>query len=216
MEAGMILTKFEHACFGVKKDGQILLVDPGNLTSDLDSDMFGDVVAVAITHQHADHFDISKLAEIFAKNPEVIFLGYKDVILQIDKSWTSRVVSTGESVKIGPFELEFLGGDHAIIHSSIPQISNLGVLIDEKIYYPGDSFVPPNKPVDLLLLPTGAPWLRINESLDFLKTVRPKIVVPTHDAILSDSGKKIYYGLIDQFAQKNDVIFRVPDKSVEL
>lgn len=32
----MKLKKFEHACFTLESDGQALLFDPGNYTSDID------------------------------------------------------------------------------------------------------------------------------------------------------------------------------------
>lgn len=68
------------------------------------------------------------------------------------------VVHTGDTVEAEPFTLRFFGGTHAVIHASIPVVDNLGVLIDDELYYAGDSFtVPEGVDVDVLAVPAGAP-----------------------------------------------------------
>jgi hypothetical protein len=39
-----------------------------------------------------------------------------------------------------------------------------------------------------LLLPVSAPWCKIAEVIDFARTVKPRLAVPIHDAILSEFG----------------------------
>jgi L-ascorbate metabolism protein UlaG (beta-lactamase superfamily) len=48
----MQLTKYEHACFTVEKDGQLLVVDPGNFTTDFIAPEH--VVGIVITHSHQE------------------------------------------------------------------------------------------------------------------------------------------------------------------
>ena len=95
----MKLTKYEHACFTVEKDGQVLVIDPGNLSDDFVTPE--NVVAVVITHQHPDHFDAEKLAAIFAKNNAVLVLGPTDVIDKVEIE-NKKVVSPGEKLSVGP------------------------------------------------------------------------------------------------------------------
>jgi len=152
----MKLTKYEHACFTVEKDGQVLVVDPGNFTTDFIAPE--GVVGVIITHEHGDHFDHEQLAAIIDKNPDAVIVAHQTIIDRIEVFQT-KSVTTGDSVHIGEFSLEFFGGHHATIHPDIPPIANLGVMINELLYYPGDSFVQPEKPVDVIALPVAAPWL---------------------------------------------------------
>jgi L-ascorbate metabolism protein UlaG (beta-lactamase superfamily) len=51
----MKLTKYEHACFTVEKDDQVLVVDPGSFSSDFIAP--AGVVAIVVTHEHGDNFD---------------------------------------------------------------------------------------------------------------------------------------------------------------
>ncbi|MGC5075433.1 hypothetical protein, partial [Escherichia coli] len=67
-------------------------------------------------------------------------------------------VHPGDTLDLGPFHLEFFGGKHAEIHSSIPIVDNVGVLVNDAFFYPGDSYtVPKGAHVALLAAPVGAP-----------------------------------------------------------
>lgn len=182
----MKITKYEHACFTVEQDGQLLVVDPGAYTTDFTAP--DNVVGVVITHEHADHMDPAHLQAIAAVNPDVVIFAHQDITLQLGEFKTQAVVAN-EGVKVGLFELEFFGGKHATIYEDIPAVANLGVMINGRVYYPGDSFSLPERDVEVLALPVSAPWMRLSEAVDFVRTVKPKVIFPTHDAILSDLGK---------------------------
>lgn len=182
----MKMTKFEHACFIVEQDDQSLVVDPGDYTTDLT--VPDNVVAIVITHSHQDHLGQDNIAAIAARNPDLVVVGHQDVVGELGEYKTMTVVAN-EGVKIGAFELEFFGGEHAVIDPSIPVIANLGVMINDAVYYPGDSFTVPDMPVKVLALPVSAPWMKMSEAVAFVRAVKPQIIFPTHDAILSDAGK---------------------------
>ena len=44
-----------------------------------------------------------------------------------------------------------ISGEHAVIHSSIPVIDNVGVLVNDTVYYPGDSLFVPEVSFELLV-----------------------------------------------------------------
>lgn len=201
----MQLTKYEHACFTVEKDEQLLVVDPGGFSSDFLAPE--NVIGIIITHTHTDHLDREKLVAIIDKNPEAVIIGSEEIVSHIEV-FKTKTVAAGDMAEIGPFRLEFFGGEHAIIHPSLPAIANLGVLINDLLYYPGDSFTVPNKSVDTLALPVAAPWLKISEVMDFLTTVRPRLAFPTHDAILSELGKEITDGRLEDTASKADILYQ--------
>jgi L-ascorbate metabolism protein UlaG (beta-lactamase superfamily) len=195
----MKLTKFEHACFAVEQDGQSLIVDPGGYTTDLV--IPDNVVAIVITHEHADHLDKPHLQTIKDKNPDVTIVAHESITSQLGEFKTQAVMAN-EGIKIGNFELEFYGGEHAVINPAWPTIPNLGVLINERLYYPGDSFVVPDRAVEVLALPVAAPWLKISETMAFLQQIKPKLAFPTHDAILSDAGKGLPDGMLPGIAEQ--------------
>lgn len=195
----MKITKYEHACLVVEDSGQALVIDPGGYTTDFVVPT--NAVAVIITHEHADHLHREHLQAIVAKNPDVCIIAHADVTAQL-QDFTTKSVVANEGVKVGSFELEFFGGKHALITPEWGSIANLGVMVNNQLYYPGDSFTVPDRQVEVLALPVAAPWLKISETIDFLQAVRPKLVFPTHDAILSEAGKGLPDSMLPPIAQK--------------
>lgn len=207
----MELTKYEHACFTLAKDNQVLVVDPGGWTTDFTAP--DHVIAVVITHEHADHFDTELIAAILDKNPEAIIVAPESVTKHIE-AFPTRTVSAGDTAAFGAFALRFIGGTHATIHPSMPSITNLGVIINELIYHPGDSFALPDQAVDTLALPVSAPWLKISETIDFLTTVKPRFTFPAHDAILSSAGKELADRLVGSYAKNVGTEYRRIDGEI--
>jgi hypothetical protein len=73
-------------------------------------------------------------------------------------------------------------------------VRNVAYLVDERVYHPGDALTLPGQPVDTLLLPVAAPWLKLGETIDFARAAGARLCVPIHDALLSDIG----IGLVDR------------------
>lgn len=185
----MTITKYKHACFTVEKGGKLLVIDPGGFTDDLGAPE--NVVGIVVTHEHPDHFDESALGALVAHNPDAFVIAHASITTQLGDTLPHRSVATGDKITIGPFELAFVGGEHARITPDMTPLANLGVLVDQTVYYPGDSFFVPEETFDVLALPVSAPWCKISEVMDFVRATKAQRVFPTHDAILSDEGKAL-------------------------
>lgn len=183
----MRVTKQEHACLIVESSGRTLVIDPGSFTTALVG--ISGVVAIVITHEHADHWTADQLRLLLDRNPDAKLFGPEGVA-RAATDFDIMVVADGDSIEVEPFSLRFFGEKHAVIHSSIPVVDNVGVLVNELLYYPGDSFtVPAGIEVDTLAAPVGAPWLKIGEAIDFVLAVKPRRTFATHEMVLSAAGK---------------------------
>jgi len=183
----MRVTKQEHACLILESAGKTLVIDPGVFTTALIG--LNDVVAVVMTHEHGDHWTADQLNHILDRNPGVKFYGPEGVAIAAS-DFDITVVRDGDVVAADPFALRFFGEKHAVIHSSIPIVDNVAVLVNDALYYPGDSFtVPEGVEVDTLAAPVGAPWLKIGDAIDFVLAVRPRRAFATHEMVLSTVGK---------------------------
>lgn len=183
----MRLTKLEHACLVLEDSGRTLIVDPGGYTTPLVGTT--NVVAVVITHEHADHWTDDQLKRILERNPDARLFGPAGVATAAS-GFDITTVADGDRIEVGPFTLRFFGEKHAVIHPSIPVVDNVGVLVNEVLYYAGDSFtIPEGVTVDTLAVPSGAPWLKISEVMDYVMAVKPRKSFPTHEMLLSVAGK---------------------------
>lgn len=181
----MRISKFEHANFVVEIDGKNLVVDPGAFSTSLPD--LDNVVAVVVTHQHGDHWTPEQLDRILERNPGIPIFGPAEFAEAADE-FDITVMTGGDVVDVTPFRLAFYGTKHAVIHSSIPVVDNVGVLINDTIYYPGDSYTVPPVPVDVLAVPSSAPWLKIGEVMDFIADVKPRRSFALHEMVNSDIG----------------------------
>lgn len=212
----MRLTKHEHAALSLEKAGKTLVIDPGSFTLPLET--LGDVIGVVLTHEHPDHWTPAHLDRLLTSYPGIPIYGPEGVA-KAAAGYKIIVVKPGDTVTLEPFRLEFFGGTHAVIHESIPVIDNVGVLIDDEFYYPGDSYsVPKGATVGLLAAPLGAPWLKIGDAMDFVMAVAPRQVFGTHDMTLSVSGRDMHRARLKWAVEQNggEFVALEPGESVDL
>ncbi|MGM1016101.1 MAG: MBL fold metallo-hydrolase [Actinomycetota bacterium] len=197
----MRVTKFEHATLRLDEAGDTLIIDPGSFTTPLDD--LTSLVAVVLTHEHPDHWNPDHLDRILRAAPGTPIYAPSGVARAAD-GYDIIVVEPGSEVTVGAFTLRFFGGVHEVIHSSLPDIENLGVLVNDALYYPGDSYaVPQGIDVDTLAAPLGAPWLRIGDAIDFVLAVAPRRAFGTHDMTLSVIGKNMHRARLRDATEKN-------------
>lgn len=186
----MRIRKHEHATVVLEEGPARLIIDPGGFTTPLAE--LNRTAAVVITHRHPDHLSPDQLAQIRRYAPSAPFFAPADVAEMLPDAGIT-VVEAGDSVTVTPFTMRFFGGSHQIIHPTVPSVDNLGVLVNDRFYYPGDSYaVPDGYPVEVLAAPLGAPWLRIADAMDFVLALRPEHAFGTHDMTLSVIGKGMH------------------------
>ena len=152
----MRITKYGHACVRIEQDGRVLVVDPGVWT---EPEAVTGADAVLITHEHADHVDPEKVRGLQVYAPA----GAQLTDVQAER------VEVGDVFTAAGFAVRALGGRHALIHGSQPDCVNVGYVVDDRVYHPGDSLHVPEQPVETLLVPVAAPWLKLHEAIDFVQ-----------------------------------------------
>jgi L-ascorbate metabolism protein UlaG (beta-lactamase superfamily) len=189
----MKITKHGHACLELELSGIKALIDPGFYTEDVSG--LTNVVALVITHSHDDHCFESQVAGIVKSNPGIKIFGTSEVAAKLS-GFDVTTVYHGDFYEVEGFSFEFFGDMHQIIHESIPLIQNTGVMVNNQLYYPGDSYTTPEVPVEILACPTSAPWLKIGDVMDFVASVKPSKSFATHNALLSDLGHDLNNGRV--------------------
>ena len=187
----MKLTKHEHACVVLENDGARFVIDPGAFSPNA-ADIISGADAILITHEHADHVHEGAVNEALGARPELaVYAPAAMAGMFSAHAGQFTPVAAGDEFTIGEFTISVHGFDHAVIHPDIPTVANVGYLIDESVYHPGDAYFVPEASVTTLLLPTSGPWMKLGEAADYVRAVRPQHMVSIHDLLLSDVGKMI-------------------------
>lgn len=200
----MKLTKLEHSRIALEKNGKKLIFDPVEYAETLPE--LTNVAAIILTHVHPDHLQTEKISAIMDLNPEAKIFAPADAAEVLPDV---IIVAGGDEIEIDGFRLKFFGKDHASVFTGKVPCENIGVVVDDRLTNPGDSFdlLELNGAVEALLVPEVAPWTKMSETVEFMKIAKPKIVIPVHDAILSPMGKNIYNGLLQATCDQNGYEF---------
>lgn len=188
----MQLTKLTHSCVRVDTGAGVLVVDPGVFSEAAEALDGAD--ACLVTHVHPDHLDVAAVQAALGSRTELRVwapVSALDALRDgLTESAAGRLIAVGpdEELNLLGTQVRTYGGQHALIHTSVPMVANVGYLIGERLYHPGDSFAVPAVDVDTLLLPTHAPWSKVGEVLDFMIAVRPRRAFQVHDALLNEQG----------------------------
>ena len=190
----MTITALGHSGVLLDRNGSTLIIDPG-IFSDLSG--LQRARAVLITHEHADHVDLPRVVEALTTQPQLEVWAPAGVAKQLTSAGApadrTHAVANGDAFTAAGFHVRAMGEMHAVIHPELPSAPNVAFLIDDLVLHPGDSFTAPpsDVQVDVLFLAISAPWLKLREAVDYLRSVAPRVVIPVHDAILSDPGKML-------------------------
>ncbi|KTR42731.1 beta-lactamase [Curtobacterium oceanosedimentum] len=186
----MQLTKYNHAAVVLEQDGTTLVLDPGAFTPEA-ADLVRSATAVLVTHEHPDHLDVDAVRAGLDANPDLVVHGPRPVVDQLgDHDGRVRAVEAGGTFSVGGFDIRVFSEQHAVIHPDIPVIPNVGYLVDDAVFHPGDAYLVPGVPVPTLLLPTSGPWTHTAEAVDYVREVQPERIVQIHEAMLSELGQQ--------------------------
>lgn len=184
----MRITKHGHACVRLEHDGRVLVIDPGVFT---DAAVLQGADAVLVTHEHADHVHPDHLR---GTDVPVWTIAAVERLLRAQAPEVAErvtVVRPGDRLDVAGLAVEVVGEKHAVIHPDYDRFDNSGYLVESgerSVYHPGDALTAPPRPVDVLLAPVSAPWLKVSEAVDFVREVGAPVALGIHDRVYSEVG----------------------------
>jgi len=190
----------------VETKGLRILTDPGAY-SVLPTDI-RNIDIVLITHDHQDHVHAESLQELLKNNPNAEVITNSEVGKKLEElSIGYKKLEGRESETIKEVLLEAFDCKHEEIYGDFGRVQNTGYFIDNKLFYPGDSFFNPGKHVDTLALPVAGPWCTIHDAVDYALDVKPKKAFPVHDGMLLPDRRGITRKLPEKMLSENGIEF---------
>ncbi|HEV2339543.1 MAG TPA: MBL fold metallo-hydrolase [Patescibacteria group bacterium] len=189
----MKITKYLHSCLLIKENEKTILLDPGRYSVEV-LPVFHDLDAIAITHEHPDHFDIPTVKKLYDQFPRLKIFSTESVKLILAKENIAVQTEGTEiiSLKAYPHEKAWMGG----------RVQNVMVTLFGTLSHPGDS-LSFEKAAQILALPVTAPWGSTTWAIEVAEKIKPKVIIPIHDSTWKDDfRKKMYDSMQDYFAQK--------------
>ena len=202
----MYVKKLGHCCLLIEIKGLRILTDPGVFSVEAHQDL-RDLDIILITHEHSDHLHVDSLEDLVAHNPEVRIITNSSVgLILADLNIAFETIEDQQSTEVQGVVIEGFGSEHAEIFGDFDAVENTGYMIDDRLFYPGDAFTDPGKPVDTLAVPAAAPWMALKEAISYVNRLQPMRCFPVHDHVLSPEGKEIHQRVFAKNISK-DIIF---------
>jgi L-ascorbate metabolism protein UlaG (beta-lactamase superfamily) len=201
----MKISKYLHSCLVFEQDGFKLLFDPGTFSfaeGIVTPDMFKEVDAVIITHIHPDHFDPENLKKIIELSEAKLYTN-SQVAAETEKLGLHAELIMEGNLTIGPFNLKAMPVIHEpLLDNPTPEMT--AFVINDKVLHPVDSFeekLLEYKGIELVILPTMAPFCTEIKIADFADHLQPKRILPVHDGFAKEFFLKQRY---DNYAKHFD------------
>lgn len=201
----MKLTKFVHACVLVEDEEHFALFDPGNYS--WESGLFplnrlAKLDYVIITHEHADHYSKPFVEALAQKFPEATFFSTQEVVSRLKQSGVTKALSLSHE----DVTLKALEHESAAPLAPLPMCQNVAVIYKNKISHPGDSHHL-TETKDILFLPIDAPWGSTVDAVRLADHLKPKVIVPVHDAMWNESWRVSMYDRLEAYFARQEIRF---------
>lgn len=196
----MKITKYNHACLLVEDKGKVALIDPGNYSEGiLPVEKLTQLDYILITHEHEDHFYMPLIKQLVAKFLNVKIIGTQPVVEELQKEGIAATTEGDENITVEKVPHEKVWG--------FPIRDNIMVTVFGKLAHPGDSHTFKTN-AEVLALPVAAPWGSTARAVEIAEELKPKIVIPIHDAMLKDESRKGTYKWIASHLKTKGIDFK--------
>ncbi len=210
----MKITKFVQSCVLVQDDKYVALFDPdsftwGSKTFPLDSLQKLDYIL--ITHIHGDHFSLEFVQALINKFPSAKIFTTNEIATSLKQAGIKNVSTESDNV------IEIANATHENMTplTGHPNNENIAITFDGKVTHPGDSHQF-QKSGPILLLPVDGPWGSTAGAVLAAEKVKPRFILPIHDAMYTDQWRALSYDWVEEFCKQHKITFLRPEAGKEL
>lgn len=206
----MTITKYLHSCILLEEDGYRLLIDPGEFTfieGRLKPEDLPAPDAILLTHEHPDHYYPDALRILVRRKPVPIITN-RELAPKLEQAGLAgEAIDAGEQHQLGPLMVEAVEAPHGDLPLAKPL--NIAFAVNDCLLLLGDSALPKYEQAEVVFLPVSHPGIRLLDALECAQRLKPRLVIPVHDAFVKDFFlQRIYERMCRPFLEKAGVQFR--------
>lgn len=186
----MKITKFNQSCLLLETKGKRILIDAGNIgyTDEMLEKYWINIDAILITHKHKDHCLTDAINKIIERDNAKLYTT-SEVIATHNFSSVNKIAE-GDIFYIDDIKIEVVKAVHGFLtamkETGAEVKENVGYIIDDgktRLYCTSDTInFNNNYKCDVLAMPFNGNGLTLGlvDSVDFIKDINPKLVLPIH------------------------------------
>jgi L-ascorbate metabolism protein UlaG (beta-lactamase superfamily) len=176
----MKITRFPQSCILLERDGQRIVIDPGEdfLKSHTIEELQG-VKAVLYTHQHSDHF-VAEISSALHEQGAALYANAATAKLIGTDDCTT--VKSLDSFTVAGFAVVAYEIAHCLLPNGEPGPQNTGYVVDGVFFHPGDGkdMGELSLQVASMALPIAGPDISMLDAFTFAKQVGAQMAIPIH------------------------------------
>ena len=174
------------------KNSKTIYIDPFKIDKDERADL------ILITHEHFDHLSLEDLNKIVTDQTIIIAAEICKKELSKLKVKEIKYVKPGDKLKIDDINIEAVYSYNPSKQFHPKKDLRVGYILiinNTRIYHAGDTDLVPEmsnlKDIDIALLPVSGTYVMdVNEAVEAVKIIKPKIAVPMHYASIIATRKE--------------------------
>lgn len=142
-----------------------------------DLDALGPLDALLFTHRHPDHMDAEVVDAALDRGIEVF--GNADVCQALGDRPITRLAD-GSAITVAGWEVLPRDLPHVVMVDGSPGPPNTGLIVDGRLFHPGDGLDIDGVIVDVLALPIAGPSISFHDAWRMVQRLAPTTVLPIH------------------------------------
>ena len=176
-------------------EGKVIYFDPFKITDEFNND----ADYIFITHSHYDHFSKEDIKKIKKDNTKIVVT--KDITRELENMGFNNILSVdpNKEYKIDDINFKTIPAyniDKTFHKKEYNWVGYIVNINNEVIYVAGDTdntVEAREVTCDIAFVPIGGTYtMNVEEAAELIKTINPKVVVPTHYETIVGSIKDAY------------------------
>ena len=186
----MKITKFNQSCLLLETKGKRILIDAGNIgyMDEMLEKYWINIDAILVTHKHKDHCLTDAINKIIERDRAKLYTTSE--VIEAHNFFSVNKISEGDVFYIDDIKVEVVKAVHGFLtamkETGAEVKENVGYIIDDgniRLYCTSDTInFNNNYKCDVLAMPFNGNGLTLGltDSIDFIKDINPKLVLPIH------------------------------------